>query len=134
MSDSNRDPRRIPEIQEAISLFERWEETVSDPSASKRFTEAVQLLSDYLDCEPNSPHKAFIRNLQMSNTRRLLQLLSRVDKKDFATWLDYAIAAMSVLKSETESAMAADPELRKEFDSFLNVWGDAVLEALQRTK
>jgi hypothetical protein len=41
---------------------------------------------------------------------------------------------MSVLKSETESAMAADPELRKEFDSFLNVWGDAVLEALQRTK
>jgi hypothetical protein len=126
-------PRSIPEIREAITLFESWERSVNDQAAAKRFTEAVQLLDDYLEAEPDTPYKAFIQNLRVSNTRRLLQQLARVDKKDFSTWLEYALAVLSVVDKEVEAVMATQPELKKDYDAFLDVWKDVLLKALQRT-
>jgi hypothetical protein len=127
------DPRGVPEIREAIALFESWEHWAGDLNAAKRFTEAVQLLEDYLECEPESPHKTFIQNLRLSNTRRLLQQLARVERKDFALWLEYALAVMSVVDKEAESVMAIHPELKKDLDDFLGVWKDVLLQALQRS-
>ena len=54
------DPRSVPEIQEAVTLFETWEASVASPAAASRFAEAVQILDDYLESEPNSPHKACV--------------------------------------------------------------------------
>ena len=78
--------REVPEIREAIALFESWEKSINDYHCARRFTEAVQLLDDYLEAEPETPYRDFIRNLKTSNTRRLLQHLARVDRKDFAIW------------------------------------------------
>jgi len=122
-----------PEIREAIGLFEAWERAINDVHAAGRFTEALQLLDDYLECEPDSPHKPFIQNLRLSNTRRLLQQLARVEKKDFGLWLEYALAVVAMIDEEAESVMAAQPELRKDVDSFLRVWGDVVAEALKKS-
>jgi hypothetical protein len=121
------------EIREAIALFEAWERAISDVRAAERFTEALQLLDDYLECEPDSPHKPFIQNLRVSNTRRLLQQLARVEKKDFGLWLEYALVVAGIIDDEVASVMAAQPELRKDVDSFLRVWGDVVAEALKRS-
>jgi hypothetical protein len=126
--------RSIPEIREAITLFESWERSINDEAAAKRFTEAVELLDDYLECEPDTPYKAFIQNLRVSNTRRLLQQLARVDRKDFAIWLEYALAVVSVVDKEAESAMATQPELRKDYDAFLGAWKDVLSVALERVK
>jgi hypothetical protein len=120
----------VPEIREAIALFESWERSINDLHAAKGFTEAVQILEDYVECEPDTAHRAFIQNLRISNTRRLLQQLARVDKKDFSLWLEYALAALAAVEKEAESVMAVNPELRKDLDAFRHVWGDALAHAL----
>ena len=126
--------RNVPEIREAVALFQSWERSINDLHAAKGFTEAVQVLEDYLECEPDTPHRAFIQNLKLSNTRRLLQQLARVDRKDFSLWLEYALAALSAVDKEAQSVMAANPDLRKDLDSFKHVWGDVLAEALKRVQ
>jgi hypothetical protein len=125
-------PRSVPEIREAIELFESWEGAINDLDAAKRFAEAMQLLDDFLEYEPHSPHRQFIQNLRVSNTRRLLQQLAKVDRKDFGLWLEYALSAMAVADKEAASLIAANPQLRTDLDSFLKVWGDSVNQALHR--
>jgi hypothetical protein len=127
-------PRSVPEIREAIALFEKWERAINDYNSAKAFTEAIELLDDYLECEPDTPHKAFIQNLRVSNTRRLLQLLTQVDKKDFGLWLEYALAAATEVDEEAQALLTAQPELRKDFDAFMGVWGDVLQQALRRHK
>jgi hypothetical protein len=124
--------RSVPEIRQAIALFEAWEASINDLSAAKGFAEAVQILDDFLECEPETPHRAFIQNLRISNTRRLLQQLAKVDRKDFSLWLEYAVSAVAAVSNEAESLMNANPDLKKDFDSFLSVWGSAVTDALHR--
>jgi multidrug resistance efflux pump len=63
-----------------------------------------------------------------------LQLLARVDKKDFSAWLEYALAVLSRADHEAKSVMAEYPELKKDFDAFLGVWREALLEALQKVQ
>lgn len=126
--------RSVPEIREAIALFESWERSINDLHAAKGFTEAVQILEDYLECEPDTPHRAFIQNLKLSNTRRLLQQLARVDRKDFSLWLEYALAALSAVDKEVASVMAANPDLGKDLDAFKHVWGDVLADALRRVQ
>jgi hypothetical protein len=125
-------PRNVPEIREAIALFEAWERDASDLHAAKGFTEAVEILDDYLECEPESPHRPFIENLRLSNTRRLLQQLARVDKKDFSLWLEYALAALAAVDKEAASVVGAHPELKGELDSFMRVWGEPLAKALKQ--
>ena len=118
--------RDVPEIKEAIALFESWEKSINDYQSARRFTEAVQLLDDYLEAEPGTPYRELIRNLKISNTRRLLQHLARVDKKDFALWVEYALLVLSLVDKEAASVLATQPELKKDFDAFLGVWRDAL--------
>ena len=126
--------RSVPEIREAIALLESWERSINDLHAARGFTEAVQILEDYLECEPDTPHRSFIQNLKLSNTRRLLQQLARVDRKDFSLWLEYALAALSAVEKEAQSLMAADSGLRKDLDAFEHVWGDVLAQALKRVQ
>jgi hypothetical protein len=125
-------PRSVPEIREAIALLEAWEASINDANAAKRFAEAMQLLDDYLEAEPDTRHRQFIQNLRIANTRRLLQQLARVDRRDFGLWLEYALAAMALADKEAASVIAANPQLRTDLDSFLKVWGDSVNQALHR--
>ena len=112
-------PRSVPEIREASALFEAWEQNLRDPSAAQRLAEAVQLLDDYLDCEPGSPHRPFIENLKLANARRLLRLLGEVDRSDLATWVEYADVLVRLLEQEMQAAIAADASLKGAFEAFL---------------
>lgn len=130
MTETN--PRSVPEIREAIRLFEAWEANVVDPTAAGRFAEAVQILDDYLEAEPDNPHEAFVRNLKVSNTRRLLQLLKRVDKNDVSSWMEYIHAVLLTLKDEAAAITAQNPDLKEDFDAFVSVWGKEYVEALEQ--
>jgi hypothetical protein len=134
MGNPSASPRTVPEIRAAIELFEAWERSINDLHAAKGFTEAVQVLDDYLESEPDSPHRAFIQNLRLSNTRRLLQHLTRLDRNDFSLWLEYALAALAAVDKEAQSVIEAHPELKKDLDAFKSVWGDALAQALKRVQ
>ena len=90
------------------------------------------MLDDYLECEPDTPHRTFIQNLKISNTRRLLRQLTKIDKKDFSLWLEYAISAVAAVSNEAQSLLNADPELKGDFAAFQKAWGSAINDALQR--
>ncbi len=113
------DPRSVPEIREASALFEAWERNVRDPGAAQRFAEALQMLDDYLECEPDSPHRPFIGNLRLANARRLLRLLGEVDKSDLAAWVEYADVLVRLLDSDAQAAIAGDASLKGALDAFL---------------
>lgn len=108
MAGSSTGPRSVPEISEAIELFEKWERSINDPAAAT--------------------------GLRMSNTRQLLQLLSRVDRTNFSVWLEYALAVAAVVDKEAHALMAANPELKSDFDAFMGVWREALLDAMQRAQ
>jgi len=112
-------PRSVPEIREAIALFEEYERSLLNHAAAKKFNEAVELLNDYLEAEPDSPHKDFIHRLRFSNTRSMLRNLARVNKKDFFTWGEHVFAILLRVNSEAEALMGMHPDLKKDSRSFL---------------
>jgi len=73
-----------------------------------------------------------VQNLKVSNTRRLLQLLKQVDKSDVSSWMEYVHAVALVLREEAEALMTQHPELKKDFDAFIAVWGSQYVEALKK--
>jgi len=102
-------------------LFEAWERSPNDVDAAKRFTEAVELLDDYLSVEPDSPHRGFVDNLKRANTRRLLERLSAVDRRDFGLWVEYAATALGAVKLEVQAIVALQPDLRAKLEAFLKL-------------
>jgi hypothetical protein len=117
----NIDPKTIPEIREAIRLFEEFERSSYSYTEANKFNEAVDLLNDYLDSEPDSIYKDYIQRLRLSYTRSLLRNLARVDKADFISWGQYVFTIFKV-KGEADALMLKFPELKADFDEFLNIW------------
>ncbi|HET7672427.1 MAG TPA: hypothetical protein VFK84_18610 [Burkholderiales bacterium] len=108
------DPRSVPEIGAALELFDRWERAPGDPGAADLFARALEHLDD---CE-EPEHHAFIRNVRLANTRRLLNQLSRVRVSDLANWAGYGAILQS--SAEAQTVIAEHPDLRKVLDAFLD--------------
>lgn len=125
------DPRDEPEIREALALLRRWESAAADPEAAGRFSQAIELLDGYLEGDPETPHRAFVENVKVAHTRRLLQQLARVDPREFGLWLEYALAVMSLVKGEAEALQKKHPDLRRDVDAFLGVWRGTLEQAVR---
>jgi hypothetical protein len=125
------DPRSVPEIRDAIRLFEQYEKSQLDYAASRHFVEAVELLNDYLEAETDSPHKDFIRRLKMSHTRSVLRSLAKVNRADGFAWAGH-VAILINVNAEAEALTSAFPDLKEDYDEFFRVWGPELLEALQK--
>ena len=117
-------PREVPEIREAIALFESWERAVNDVRASKKFTEALELLNDYLEYEPDTPHRKFVENLKLANTRSLLRELAKVERNEFEVWLEYVLALAGTVETEAKALMRIDPDLKRDYDAFIGAWAE----------
>ena len=117
-------PREVAEIGEAIALFESWERTMNDARGSRKFTEALELLNDYLEYEPDTPHRKFVENLKLANTRRLLRELAKVERKDFEVWLEYVLALAGPVEKEAKALMRIDPDLKRDYDAFVGAWAE----------
>lgn len=124
------DPRTVPDIADAIELFEQYERSCGDLSAIRGFAEAVEILNDYLEYEPGSPHRDFIQNLKFSYTRALLRKLAAVDKEDVTSWCEHIFTVLVPLQSESETLMVIYPELRADFDAFFDTWKEDLARAL----
>src|SRR5918999_6461476 len=117
-------PREVPEIREAIALFESWELAVNYVRASKKFTEALEFLNDYLEYEPDTPHRKFVENLKLANTRSLLRELAKVERNEFEVWLEYVLALAGTVETEAKALMRIDPDLKRDYDAFIGAWAE----------
>lgn len=123
-------PDSIPEIREAITLFQSYERAGASFEDARKFEIAVQTLDDYLEENPNTPHRVFIQNLKFSYTRRLMERIASVNKTDLETSLKHIVLVAASVKTEAEKIMAQFPEQKREWDLLIGKWAAVIAEAL----
>ena len=125
-------PRSVPVIREAITLFEEYEAVQHlDSAAAQQFLEGLQVLNDYLEIERDSPHREYIARLKVSHTRSLLRNLAKLDRKDGLAWAGHA-AILMLVNNEATALLQLYPDLKKDYDDFFLVWGPEVLAAIEQ--
>jgi hypothetical protein len=123
-------PRNVPEIRIAVEMLEEYERSALDYNAARKFVDAIRMLNEFLECEPESPHKAFIQRLKVSHTRSMLKNLSEVSRKDQMAWVGH-VAMLMTVDAEAKSLSDAAPELKADYDAFIDVWRKELLEGIE---
>jgi len=116
------------EVKEAVDLLEEFEISDSCVKSARCFKDGISMLSDYLEEYPDTPHTQYINNIKISYTRALLRKLK--DCTEWDDWIDILLATLEV-RDEIEEILASDPLLRNEYDKFLALWKDELIEALK---
>ena len=66
-------PDRPDELKEAVRLLKEFEKSDNHTKRTRYFIEAIDLLNNYVEENPNSPDLVFIKNIKTSYTRILLE-------------------------------------------------------------
>ena len=69
-------PERPDEVKEAVNLLKEFEKSESHTKRTRNFNDGIDLLNDYVEENPDSPHLVFIENIKTSYTRKLLEQLT----------------------------------------------------------
>jgi len=125
----------IPEeIREARILFEKAEKSVLPQHKHRLFNEAVEILNSYKDENPEmlQAEKNLVRNLRLTNTRRLLLQLGDIEDIDLETWVDFTILFITKLDDEISSVTKQDPIVKTKYNQFIKIWREEILQSLSR--
>jgi hypothetical protein len=85
-------------------------------------------------CDPDEVTDAetrLIANLRLAHTRRLLVQLVGLTSVSMDAWFEYVGLLIGELRPEVEQLTQTDPELRKNYVRFLEMWGLDVAEILK---
>jgi hypothetical protein len=114
-------PMEIEEIAEAVDILEAFDKSLPSVERIDSFQEGIQILNQFLVDNPNTPYVTFINNKKVAHTRRLLQFLTLIDSSDMVSWLKVTIALFEA-KDEMEKLAESCPELKADYDKFINEW------------
>ncbi|MEX0958522.1 MAG: hypothetical protein WDZ63_04490 [Burkholderiales bacterium] len=118
------------DIEEARALFERAE-SVNDPEhKAHALQEALDLLDSFAAEARSTDERTLVHNLRLSHTRRLLVQLVSLTSMEFETWFNYIKLLFFELKSEVEILTNEDPELRENYDRFVRLWRQELIDAI----
>lgn len=106
-------PERPNELKEAVNLFAEFEKADSHTKRTRTFSDAIGLLTDYIEENPDSPELAFIENIKTSHTRILLQQLNDIRKIEINDWLHYTMLTILKVKDEVTKILSEDPILKE---------------------
>lgn len=124
------DPRSVPEIKEAVELLEKYERGGATYADAKMFKDAIEGLGDYLDENPDSPHREFIQNVRTTYTRRMMQRLSKVNKADLNASLEHIILVVHTVRAEADKLKALFPEMKLAWKALIGEWAEPIARAL----
>jgi hypothetical protein len=119
------------DIADARALFEKAERETDPERKAHALDEAIALLAS---CDPDDATDAetnLIANLRLAHTRRLLVQLIGLTSVSMDAWFEYIRLLMGELNPEVERLARADPELRKNYARFLELWGPEIAEILR---
>jgi len=121
------------EIKEARELLEKAERTSDPMKKARALEEAIELFELYDEDNPsmNAMERELITNLRRSHTRRLLTQLMGLKNIEIDIWFEYIKLLMLKLKPEVDYVVQGSPELRSEYDKFVDIWRKEMLEALR---
>ena len=119
------------DIADARALFEKAERETDPERKAHALDEAIALLAS---CDPDEVTEAetrLISNLRLAHTRRLLAQLVGLTSVSMDAWFEYIGLLIGELKPEVERLTQSDPELRKNYAQFLELWGPEVAQILK---
>jgi len=114
-------PMDIREITEAVEMLDEFDKSLPSVEKIDYFEDGIQLLNDYLADNPETPHATFINNLKTTHTKRLLQFLTTIDSSNMVSWLKVTIALFEA-KDEMEKLAETYPDLKTDYDKFIDEW------------
>jgi hypothetical protein len=85
-------------------------------------------------CDPDDATDAetrLIANLRLAHTRRLLVQLIGLTSVSMDAWFEYIRLLMGELNPEVERLTRGDPELKKNYAQFLELWGPEIAQILR---
>ena len=113
------DPRSVPDIRDALAALERYDRSNAEYDDAHAFREALESLADYLEDEPDTPHRAFIANVRETYLRRLIEKLERLKNADDFTVLQHIVILTDAAAAEVQRLLDAHPALRPAVDALL---------------
>jgi len=122
---------RPDELKEAMTLFTEFEKSDSHTKKTRTFSDAIDLLSDYVEENPDSPHLVFIENIRTSYTRILLQQLADIREIEISDWHNYYTLMTLKVEDEVTKILSEDPILKEGYQEFLSMWIHDVIAALK---
>ena len=85
-------------------------------------------------CDPDEATDAetkLIANLRLAHTRRLLVQLVGLTSVSMDAWFEYIGLLLGELNPEVERLTRGDPDLKKNYAQFLELWGPEIAEILR---
>jgi len=124
---------RPDELKEAVKLFAEFEKSDSHTKRTRNFNDAIDLLNDYIEENPDSPDLVFIDNIKTAHTRILLEQLNNIKQIEIEDWLNYFISYLKVT-SEAEKILSENPILKEGYETFLLIWKEEFVEFITNGK
>ncbi|PKM09013.1 MAG: hypothetical protein CVV14_01525 [Gammaproteobacteria bacterium HGW-Gammaproteobacteria-4] len=124
-----------PDLGRARRLFEQSEND-SDPSQKLyALEEALELVDLVLaDSTIQQSDRDLALNLRHSHSRRLLGQLVRMRNIQFDDWWNYIRLLLIERSNEVDAIVGENAELRENYQAFVDLWGDELIEALERVR
>jgi predicted trehalose synthase len=113
------DPRSVPEIRDALAALDQYERSDAEYEDAQAFREALEALADYLEDEPDTPHRAFIVNVRETYLRRMLERLGRLKNADDFTVIAHVVILRETAADEVRALLKAQPALQPAFEQLL---------------
>lgn len=124
-----------PTLSEARRLFEHSE---NDPDPSRKFSaleKALELVDLVLDDSAiQQSDRDLALNLCHSHIRRLLGQLVSMRGIQFNEWWSYIRLLLVDRANEVKTILGESAKLKEDYQAFVDLWKNELLEALERSK
>jgi hypothetical protein len=132
LEEKKMDMKKTREPDEIIKARELLKEFDKAPALSKKscFSEAMQILNDFLTEHPDSEFSERANNLKNIYTELLIKRLGATSFSDPSDWLK-TFAWLTEFNSERESVLENHPELEKDWRNFVEQWADEFAKAFK---
>lgn len=118
------------EIEHARALLEKAEREPDPGLKADHLVQGLEVLGDLDDEELSDADRRLVANIKVAHARRLLQQLGQVRSAALDTWARYVHVLVGLLKREVREVLAADAQLRENFDRFVALCDRLVGEQL----
>ena len=120
-------PERPDELKEAERLLKEFEKSDSHTKRTRNFDDAIDLLNNYVEENPNSPDLVFIKNIKTSYTRILLEQSNDIKQIEMGDWIRYWSSFLKV-ESEATKMLSENPILKEGYKKFISKWKEEFIE------
>lgn len=124
--------QELPDITEARELLAKFEQTQDHGKRLRYFEDAIELLDQYAEDDPDSDEGCLARNIRKTYTRKLIEELPSLRVLDIDDWFSYSMILLLKVKKNVEALCTEHPALKTNFDNFIRIWASEAIDIFSR--